>query len=411
MVRQGSSSSSRHRLALVLVAGGLIALVGFGIRSIYGLFVEPLALAHGYSREILGLAIALQNLLWGAAQPLAGGLADRFGPARVLSGGGIVYAAGVALTAVADTPLLLHLAAGVLVGLGLAGASFAVVIATTSRLLPPASRARAAGFVTAAGSLGQFVMAPLGQSLIQEFGYRTALYLLAVFPAVVPFFALALAGADSPPPAKISAAAPSLSRALVAALRHPSYLLVVLGFFVCGFHVAFIAAHLPAHCSAIGIDPWTAAWALGLIGLFNIAGSWASGELSGRIPRRLLLSAIYGARAVAIVLFLLLPPSSGLVLAFTAAIGILWFSTVPPTSALVAAMFGTRYLGTLFGIVFFGHQLGAFLGVWLGGAVFDRLGSYEPVWWAGVGLALFAALVHLPIGERPAPGFAREAAA
>ncbi len=383
------SSTPRSGTAFVLVAGCAIALVAFGVRSIYGLFVEPLAQERGFPYETIALAIALQNLIWGAAQPLAGAVADRFGPARVLAAGGLVYAAGVALTGYATTPALLHLSAGLLVGLGLAGASFAIVIAAFSRILHPAQRSRATGAVTAAGSLGQFVFAPIGQGLVQGFGFETALYLLALCTALVPVLAVPLAGAGQVKTTPVAGSL-RLPGALRVAFGHRSYVLLVSGFFVCGFHVAFITAHLPAHLANIGVAPWIAAWSLGLIGLFNIVGAWTSGELGGRFSRRWLLTAIYTARAVVIAAFVLLPPTDTVVLGFAAAMGLLWFSTVPPTSGLVGVMFGTRYLGTLFGIVFFGHQVGAF---------------------AGVALALLAAALHVPIAERPAPRFAAEAAA
>lgn len=391
--------------AVVVGCGCAIALLTFGIRSSLGLFTAPISEAHGWSREVFALAIALQNLLWGAGQPFAGALADRFGSARVLAIGGALYALGVALMAVADTPLAMHLTAGVLIGLGLAGGSFTIVMAALVRRVPPEQRSWAMGIATAAGSLGQFLLAPLGQAFILAYGWQTALLLLALGAAAVPALATALKAA---PGGRGLAGEVDLgfARTLALAFGHPSYLLLVAGFFVCGFHVAFITVHLPPYLTDRGIDPQLAAWSIALIGLGNIVGSYAAGVLGGRHSKRWLLAAIYGLRAVAIALFVLLPTTPTSVILFALAMGLLWLSTVPPTSGLVAVMFGTRYMATLFGVVFFSHQVGAFLGVWLGGLLYERHGSYDTVWWLGVALGLFAALVHLPIVERPAPRFA-----
>ena len=396
---------SRHAITVVVVCGCLIALINFGVRSSFGLFTGPLSAANGWGRDVFALALAVQNLLWGAAQPFAGALADRFGPARVLIGGGIVYALGVALMPASTTPLLLNLTAGVLVGLGLAGASFIVVISALGKLLPLERRSWAAGIATAAGSLGQFLFAPMGQAFIAAFGWSTALLLLAAFALLIPLLSIPFSGAGE---GHISASEQQLP--LVEVLRqafgHGSYRLLVAGFFVCGFHVAFITVHLPPYLGDIGIGAGWAAVSIALIGLFNIVGSYGAGVLGGKYSKRWLLCLIYLARAVVIALFVLLPPTVTTVLAFSAAMGLLWLSTVPPTAGLVALMFGVRHLGMLFGIVFFGHQVGAFLGVWLGGVLFERTGSYAVVWWLSVALSLFAALVNYPIDERPAPELA-----
>ena len=402
----GTSTTTygRNAIALVVVCGCLIALINFGIRASFGLFTGPISSAHGWGRDVFALALAVQNLLWGAAQPFAGALADRFGPARVLAGGGIVYALGVALMPASTTPLLLNLTAGVLVGLGLAGASFIVVISALGKLLPLERRSWAAGIATAAGSLGQFLFAPLGQGFIAAFGWSTALLLLAAFALLIPFLAIPLGGARD---AQSGSAGPEPRLAPGAALRqawrHGSYRLLVAGFFVCGFHIAFITVHLPPYLGDIGVGTGWAALAIAVVGLFNVVGSYGAGVLGGRFPKRWLLCFIYLARGVVIALFVLLPPSPATVLAFAAAMGLLWLSTVPPTSGLVALMFGVRHLGMLFGVVFFSHQVGAFLGVWLGGVLFERTGSYDIVWWLAVALSLLAALVNYPIVERPAP--------
>jgi predicted MFS family arabinose efflux permease len=391
--------------AVVVACGCLIALLTFGIRASFGLFTLPISEAHGWGREVFALAIAVQNLLWGASQPFAGALADRFGSARVLAAGGVLYAVGVALMAVAATPLQMHLSAGVLIGIGLAGGSFTIVMAALARRVPPERRSWAMGIATAAGSLGQFVMAPLGQAFILVYGWQTALLILAAGAAIVPLLATAMVSS----PSSLSSAGEidlGLKETLARAFGHRSYLLLTAGFFVCGFHVAFITVHLPPYLLDVGADPRLAAWSIAIIGLCNVVGSYGAGVLGGRHSKRWLLASIYLLRSVAIALFVLLPVTTLSVLLFAAAIGILWLSTVPPTSGLVAVMFGTRYIATLFGVVFFSHQVGAFLGIWLGGLFFELYGSYDAVWWMSVALGLFAALIHLPIVERPAPRFA-----
>jgi MFS family permease len=382
---------------VVIVAGCLIALIGFGARTSFGLFTEPLSALRGWDRETFAFAIAIQNLLWGIGQPFAGALADRLGAARVLAAGGAVYALGIVLMAVSTSGATLSLTGGVLVGLGLSGGSFTIVIAAFARLVDEARRSWAMGLATAMGSLGQFVFAPLGQGFISAYGPATALVLIGGCVALVPVLAAALKGGDDTP-----AAGGSSSVALRQALTHPSFLLLTSGFFVCGFHIAFVSTHLPPYLTELGLSTALAAWALGLIGLFNVVGAYTSGVLGGMYSRRMLLSAIYASRAAAFLLFVALPPTPATVLVFSAAIGLLWLSTVPLTSGLIALMFGTRHLGLLFGVVFLGHQVGAFVGVWLGGLVYDATGAYDVMWWASIALGFAAALVHLPISERPA---------
>jgi predicted MFS family arabinose efflux permease len=386
----------------VILAGCLIATVTFGARTSFGLFTEPLSALRGWDRETFALAIAIQNLIWGIGQPFAGAIADRHGAARVLAAGGAVYALGTALMAVSTNPAALTLTGGVLVGLGLTGGSFTIVIAAFARLVDEERRMWAMGLATAAGSLGQFLFAPLGQAFISRYGAATALVLLAGCVAFVPLLAAALSGSATQGP-EPEGAPVSVAGALRKALANPSYALLTTGFFVCGFHVAFISTHLPPYLTDLGLGTGLAAWALGLIGLFNVIGAYASGVLSGTHPKRLLLAAIYFGRALAFALFLLFEPTPLTVLVFAATIGLLWLSTVPPTSGLVASMFGTRHVGLLFGVVFLSHQVGAFAGVWLGGAVYERTGGYEPMWWMCIALSLMAAAVHLPIDERRAP--------
>ena len=389
----------------MIVAGCAIALLTYGLRTSFGLFTEPLSGLRGFDRETFALAIAIQNLLWGIGQPVAGAIADRYGAGRVLAGGGIVYAAGTALMATSTSAVSLSLTAGVLVGIGLAGGSFTIVLAAFARLVDEDRRSWAMGLATAAGSMGQFLFAPLGQAFIDRYGPATALLLLATSLVVVPLLAASLSGRGR------DAADPEGERepardALRRALAHPSYLLLAAGFFVCGFHIAFISTHLPPYLTDLGLGTGLAAWALGLIGLFNVIGAYTAGVLGGLHSKRLLLSGIYLARGVTFTLFVLIPPTPLTVLLFAAAVGLLWLSTVPLTSGLVAVMFGTRHAGMLFGIVFLSHQVGAFIGVWLGGAVYERSGSYDAVWWMAIVLSLIAAALHVPISERRVPRLA-----
>jgi len=390
--------------AVVIACGCLIAMLGFGPRSVMGLFIQPLSETRGWGRDVFALAIAIQNLLWGAGGPFAGALSDRFGPGVVLAAGGVLYGIGLALMSWADTPGLLYLTAGVLVGLGLSGASFGVVIAGFSRLVPPEKRSWSMGIATAAGSMGQFLFAPLGQAFIAGYGWQAAMLILAGTMLLVPLLATAFGGSGGSRGAQhVTGADVGFMEAIRQAFAHRSYVLLVAGFFVCGFQLAFITTHLPPYLTEAGISPTLAGWALALIGLFNIIGSYASGVLGGRMSKRYLLVANYFLRGTFTAAFILLPITPATVLIYAACMGILWLSTVPPTSGLVALMFGTRYLGMLYGFAFFSHQVGGFLGVWLGGVLYERTGSYDVVWWASVVLALASALVHWPIHERPAP--------
>jgi MFS family permease len=384
--------------ALIVTAGAIISLIGYGIRGDFGLFQEPMLNTRGWSRETFALALAIQNLMWGLGQPFAGAIADRYGSGRVLAGGAVLYAAGIAMGAVVEGPIALHLTLGVMTGLGLAGASMFIVLGAFGRLLPPERRAWASGIATAAGSLGQFLFAPIGQGFIAAWGWPVALVLLGC--AALPMIPIALALKSRNVPA--APQQQSLGAALREASTHKSYWLLIAGFFVCGFHLAFIQVHMPAYIAGFGLSASVGAWAIGFVGLFNTIGAYAAGVLAGRGSKKNLLSAIYLGRAVVIALFVLTPVSVPSVLAFSAAMGLLWLSTVPPTSGLVALMFGPRYMSMLFGVVFLSHQIGAFIGVWLGGWAYDAFGSYTLVWWISVGLGVFSAAVHWPIAERPA---------
>ncbi|MDQ3557899.1 MAG: MFS transporter [Pseudomonadota bacterium] len=389
-----------YALPVVIVAGCLIALLSFGPRSVMGLFLAPMTEARDWSRETFALAIAIQNIMWGIGQPVAGAIADRYGPARVLAGGGLVYAAGLAVMSWAPTALWLHLSAGLMMGLGLAAASFSIVLAAFGKRVPAEKRSMVFGIGTAAGSMGQFLFAPLGQTLIQSIGWAQALAVLAAMMLAIPLLAVVFAGPSAAETQTMRQQ--SLGQALGEAFAHRSYLLLTAGFFVCGFHLAFVTTHLPPYIVDQGLDPRIGAWSLALIGLFNVIGSLASGWIGQTYSKPIFLALIYLARAVLITAFVLLPTTPASVLVFAAILGLLWLSTVPPTSGLVAIMFGPKYMATLMGIVFFSHQVGAFLGVWLGGRLYDETGSYDVVWWLGVALGVFAAIVHWPIQERPA---------
>lgn len=385
----------------IIVCGCLISVITFGLRSTYGLFNQPITSAHGWGREVFAFALAIQSLLWGLGLPVAGMLADKFGPVRVIAIGGIIYVAGFSLSAISSTPLTFDLTAGVLVGIGLSGTAFSIVIAAVAKMVPEDKRSWVMGLMTAAGSMGQFLFAPLGQAFIVAYGWQTALVMLACFAALVPFLATAFSSANHDPSVGKETQIP-FRDAMRLAFGHTSYWLLMAGFFVCGFQVAFITVHFPAYLSDVGAEPNLGALSIATVGLFNIIGSYTAGVLGDKYAKRYLLSILYVARSVIIVIFLMSPPTTPVVLTFAAVMGLLWLSTVPLTSSLVVVMFGTQYLATLFGFVFFAHQIGSFLGVWLGGVLYDLYGSYDVVWYISITLGLFAAIVHLPIVERRA---------
>ena len=390
--------------AVILGFGCLIALVAFGPRAAMGLFLTPMSAANHWDRDVFAFALAIQNLLWGAGLPLAGMIADRFGTLRVLCGGAVLYAAGLVLMAYSTTALMLDFSAGILVGFGLAGTSFMLVLAAFGKLLPAHWRSRAFGAGTAAGSFGQFLFSPLAVALIDNYGWQQALVIFGATMLIVAPAALALATPPSDASqlqARLQAAPQSLRQALNEAFGARSYLLLVLGFFTCGFQLAFITVHLPAYLIDRGLSASVGGWTLGAIGLFNIIGSIGSGWLGDRMPKRYLLSINYSARALAIAAFILLPASPLSCIAFGAVMGLLWLSTVPPTNGIIALLFGTQWLATLSGVAFFSHQVGGFLGVWLGGIVFNRTGSYDAVWWLAIGFGILSAIINLPIVEKP----------
>lgn len=390
-------SKSWQTPMVVLIAATLVISLSVGIRQTLGLFLRPMTLDLGWGRETFAFAIALQNLLWGAAQPFTGMLADRYGTGRVIALGGLGYALGLLMMSMATTPLTFTVGVGVLNGLGISACSFAVVLGAVSRAVPAEKRSMAMGIASAGGSIGQFVMLPVGQAFISGWGWSMALvFLAAIAMAMMPVSSL-LTG-KAAPEAGMTTARPG--QAFAQALGYKQYWLMFTGFFVCGFHVAFIGTHLPAYLVDNKISPAMGATALALIGFFNILGSFTFGVLGGRFSKKNTLSLLYLGRSVAIAFFVFTPISNATVLIFASAVGFMWLGTVPLTSGLVGQIFGVKYLSTLFGFVFFGHQIGSFIGVWLGGLVFDMTGSYTPVWYGGIALGIFAAIVHWPIDER-----------
>jgi MFS family permease len=381
---------------MVLACAGLVLMLALGIRQSFGLFLKPMVTDLGWGRETFSFAIALQNLVWGLAMPFAGAIADRYGGGRVMVAGGILYAIGLAAMAHSTSPLVFNVAAGLLVGLGLSGTGFGVVLAVVARAYPPERRSVAVGIAGAAGSFGQFAMLPAGQALIGAYGWLAALTVLAVIAfAMVPLGA-ALSGGNR----AAHESTQSIGAALHEAAGHAGFWLVTASFAVCGFQTIFIMTHLPAYLIDRGLSAQHAMAALATIGLFNIAGSFAAGALGARYSRKMLLAGVYAVRAVAIGIFIAVPTSAASAYLFAAVMGFTWLGTVPLTNSLVGQIFGVKYLSTLFSISFLGHQLGAFAGAWAGGAVFDATGSYQLVWLASIALSVLAFAICLPIDER-----------
>ena len=378
-------------------------MIGFGARSGLGFFLTPISTAHGWGRDVFALALALQMLLWGAGQPFAGGLADRFGAPPVLCVGAIVYALGLGLMAYARTPFELHVTAGAMIGLGMSAASFTLVIGAFGKLMPPQWRSLAFGVGTAAGSFGQFLFSPLSVALIDNTGWQMALVILGAAVLLIIPLSPALAAPRRAVEAGDAASAQkqSVGQALKEAFGHRSYVLLMLGYFTCGFQLFFIGIHLPAYLVDRGLPAEVGGWTLAIVGLFNIIGSVGAGWLGNLMPRRYILAAIYFLRSVAIFVYIMVPISAVSTLIFGAVMGLIWLSTVPPTSSLVAIMFGTRWLTMLVGAAFFSHQIGGFLGVWLGGLLFEQTGSYDIVWWLTIFFGIASALINLPIVEKP----------
>jgi len=383
---------------LILVCASVVLILSFGIRTSFGIFLAPVTTDLGLGREVFAFAIAIQSLLWGISQPFAGAIADRYGSGRVIAACGVLYVVGLIMMAHASTGPDLVLSNGILIGIALSGTGFPVILAVVARSVDESRRSLFLGLAGAGGSSGQVLMVPLGQVFLDGFGWSEALIALALLSAITVPLAAALTGKPGGSIERLRKQ--SLSEAIAEASRHGGYWYLTAGFFVCGFHVTFIATHLPAFISDRGGAPALGAAALALIGLGNIIGSLTCGVLGGRYPKKIVLAGLYLARSVVITLFILAPMSDLTILLFAGAIGMLWLGTVPLTSGLVAQIFGLRYMATLFGFVFFSHQLGSFLGAWLGGYVYDTTGSYDLVWWIAVALGVIAAILHLPIDDR-----------
>ncbi|MBI5922406.1 MAG: MFS transporter [Betaproteobacteria bacterium] len=391
-----TTSFTSRPLASVLLFAALIVGVSMGIRHSFGLFLVPLSTEHGWSREVFSFAMALQNLVWGAIQPFAGLLADRYGAKRVLWGGSLMYILGLLGMAWTTTGTGFAATAGIMIGIAHATTTYSVVFSAMGKLLPPARRSWAMGIVAAAGSFGQFLMVPVAASLIDGMGWLGTLLIFAAASFLIAPLGTALTRGLQ---VAASGGGQSAREAFREAMGERGFVLLTLGYFVCGFQVVFIGVHLPTYLLDKGLNGNVGMTALALIGLFNILGTYSAGILGGRWPKRYLLAGIYLTRSAVISLFLLLPLTPLSVYVFAAAIGFLWLSTVPLTNAIVAQVFGVRYLGMLSGLVFFSHQIGSFLGVWLGGRLFDSTGSYDIVWLICIALGVVAALLNLPVDE------------
>jgi MFS family permease len=381
----------------ILIAACVILCLGFGVRSGFGLFLQPMSLENGWGRETFSIAMAIQNLVWGLFGPFAGGIADRLGAGRVVALCGLTYVLGLIVMAFTSTPLTLHVGSGFLIGLALSGSTFATILAVIGRVTPPEKRSTALGIATAAGSFGQFAILPITQMFISAFDWRMALLGLAAIAALIVPLAFFMRGKAE----HIAGPQQSFGEALREAMRERGFHLLFWGYFVCGFHIAMLTVHLPSYVTDNGLRPEHGMTALALIGLFNMIGSFSAGWLGGRFSKKYLLSGIYTLRAIAILVLISMPLSQVTLYSFAVVIGFLWLSTVPLTNGLVGQIFGMRYAGMLAGVVFFGHQIGSFIGVWLAGWLYDQTGSYQGAFVISVGLGVFAALVNLPVNEKP----------
>ena len=384
----------------VLACGAAIVTLSMGIRHGFGLWLQPITQAQGWNRETFAFAMAIQNLAWGCFGIFAGMVADRFGAFRVLIAGALLYGAGLAGMAFATSPLVFTLTAGILIGAAQAGTTYAVIYGVIGRQIDPAKRSWAMGIAAAAGSFGQFLMVPVEGFLIAGFGWQEALVTLSIFVLLVAPMALGLrepgfAGGTAPKRDQ------TIVQALKEALKYPSFQLLMAGYFVCGFQVVFIGVHMPSYLKDKGLSPQVASYALALIGFFNVFGTYIAGTLGQKLARRKILAFIYLSRSTAIALFLWAPLSPLSVYLFSSVMGLLWLSTVPPTNSIIAEIFGVAHLSMLGGFAFFSHQIGSFLGVWMGGLLYDRTGSYDIVWYIAIALGVFSALVNLPVREEP----------
>ena len=402
---QNSSASAPSAYLPVLISACLLLILSFGIRSGFGLFLQPMSAANDWGRDVLALALAIQNLAWGLSAVVAGGLVNRFGTAKVLLGGIALYGLGTVGMAYSTSAATLNLTAGIIVGAGIAGTSFGIVLPAIARAVPPERQGWALGIGTAAGSVGQFLVVPAAQGLIDWLGWLAALQLLGIAAFAMALCVIPLArygteaGSGDEQHSDIS-----LWQLTKRALGVRSYVLLLIGFYVCGYHLAFITVHMPGYVVDLGFSPQVGAWSIAAIGLCNVVGAYYSGVLSGKRPKHTMLCAIYAARALAIAVFLILPPSLASILGFSAAMGFLWLSTIPPTSGLVAHFFGVRHMPYLYGLVFLSHQLGSFSGVWLGGYLYETTGNYDGIWLSGIALGIAAAALHWPIKEQSFEG-------
>ena len=399
-IRWMPSSRPNLSMAQVLICGAAIVTLSMGIRHGFGLWLQPITQARGWTRETFAFALAVQNLSWGVFGIFAGMAADRFGAFRVIVGGALLYALGLLGMAQSTTGGLFTLTAGVLIGAAQAGTTYAVIYGVIGRNIPADKRSWAMGVAAAAGSFGQFLMVPTEGFLISSLGWKEALIALAgAVLLIMPLaFGLRETGFAAGQPARREQ---TILQALKEAFKYPSFQLLMAGYFVCGFQVVFIGVHMPSYLRDKGLSPQVASYALALIGLYNVFGTYIAGTLGQRMAKRKILATIYFSRAVVIAVFLAAPLSPASVYIFASLMGLLWLSTIPPTNAVVAQIFGIQHLSMLGGFIFFGHQVGSFMGVWLGGYLYDRTGSYDIVWYIAIALGLFAALVNLPVREEP----------
>ena len=394
---------------LVLILGTIILCVSFGVRSSLGMYMKPISLELSWGREVFAFAVALQSLIWGLSTPLTGYLADRFGPAKVVAVGGVLYTAGLYVMSQASGPMDATIGIGVLTGFALSMTGFPIILSVIGRRFPPGKRSLVLGIASAGGSSGQLVLVPVGQWLINEQGWITSLIILALMAAVIVPLAASLAGGNKR--ADDDHSNQNFGQAMREAGSHNGFRLLTFGYFVCGFQTMFIGAHLPAYLSDLGQTDWIGATALALIGGFNIIGCILWGLAGDRGSKRMLLASIYSLRAIVMVGFIVLPMTTPVVIILSAAMGLLWLGTVPLTTGIVVQIFGTQYMATLVGFTFLGHQIGSFLGIWLGGVVFDASGSYDPIFWGGVILGVIATAAHFPLNDKPLPRLAADAAA
>lgn len=396
--KQAAIGIARRPLWIVVAAGGAIIGLSLGLRHTLGLFLEPISNDLGLGREAFALSMGIQNIFWGLSAPIFGAIADKYGSGRVVAFGGIAYAMGLALTAHAGSTGDL-IGSGILLGLGISATGFTAVLGAVGRAAPPEKRQAALALASMGGSIGQFVALPYAQAFIGSIGWLGALLVLASTAAITVVLAWGVAGTPQMDASEDSNQ--TLKEAFSEAVQHRGFLLLTAGFFVCGFHVVFVATHLPAFLADEGFEPWLGATCLGIIGFVNIIGTYVFGRWGAVVEKRVVLSWLYFMRAVVFAALLVVPLNVPTVLGFAVAIGFLWLGTVPLTSGLVATLFGPKWMSMLFGIVFISHQIGSFLGAWLGGYLFDKIQSYDMMWWLSVALALLAALLHLPIKEEP----------